>query len=80
MNLVVIVPTCNEAGNVGPMIEAVRERFCGIPHHCRPLVVEIPVAFEERMHGNSKPGVSDIMEFGAWCLSARFRGEGRRSD
>jgi len=80
MNLVVIMPTCNEAGNVGPMIEAVRERFRGIPHRCRLLVVEIPVAFEDRLHGNSKLGVSDIMEFAAWCLSARFRGESRRSE
>lgn len=39
-------------------------------------VREIPVAFDERLRGDSKLGVPDIMEFAAWCLSARFRGAG----
>lgn len=43
-------------------------------------VREIPVAFEDRLRGNSKLGVSDIMEFAAWCLSVRFGGGGRRSE
>jgi dolichol-phosphate mannosyltransferase len=43
-------------------------------------VREIPVAFDDRMRGDSKLGVSDIMEFAAWCLSARFRGADHRRE
>jgi hypothetical protein len=62
--LVVIVPTWQECDNILPLIEALRAGG-----HVR----EIPVAFDDRLHGDSKFGVSDIMEFAAWCLSARFR-------
>jgi hypothetical protein len=43
------------------------------PFRAGANVREIPVAFEDRLYGDSKLGVSDIMEFAAWCLSARFR-------
>ena len=59
-----IVPTWQECDDILPLIEALR----AVGH-----VREIPVAFDDRLHGDSKPGVSDIMEFAAWVPSIRFR-------
>jgi dolichol-phosphate mannosyltransferase len=40
MIVVVIVPTYNERESIGPLIDALQEQFCKLPHDMRVLVVD----------------------------------------
>jgi dolichol-phosphate mannosyltransferase len=40
MIVVVIVPTYNERESIGPLIDALQEQFCELPHDMRVLVVD----------------------------------------
>jgi len=51
VKVVIIVPTYNESGNIGPLIEALQGQFRGIPHDMHILVVD----------DNSPDGTADLV-------------------
>jgi len=72
MRIVLIIPTFNESGNIGRLLDELQVVFRSIRHEML-ILVELPVEFVDRTVGESKFGIRDILEFLRSAAWIRFQ-------